>query len=53
MTEILGLRSDVAKEAERQTSFESLTEKLFEMINSAVKGLPESLFAPSQSLFDA
>lgn len=47
VTEILGLRSDVAKEAERQTSFESLTEKLFEMINSAVKGLPESLLLPA------
>ena len=47
VTEILGLRSDVAKETERQTSFESLTEKLFEMIISAVKGLPESLLLPA------
>lgn len=47
VTEILGLRSDVAKETKRQTSFESLTEKLFEMIISAVKGLPESLLLPA------
>lgn len=47
VTEILGLRGEVANEVEIQTSFESLTDILFEMINSKVKGLPQPLILPA------
>lgn len=47
VTEVLGLRGEVAHEIEVQTSFESLTNILFEMIKSKVKGLPQPLILPA------
>lgn len=47
VTEILGLRDDVANQVEIQTSFESLTDTLIEMINYKVEGLPQPLLLPA------
>lgn len=47
VTEILGLRSEVNKVVGTLKSFESVTSKLYEMISSAVKGLPQPLLLPA------